>query len=275
MWKNLLEKIKDFFLNILFPRFCLNCRKEGSYLCQDCQAILEISEYQYCLCPKPKRVFKKGKCSQCCSNSLSGLYFALPYQNNLIKNLIQKFKYEPFIKELAIPLSSLIISHFQCLENKPDFFYPVSPAPKLGSGSNGADFIIIPVPLSKKRLKWRGFNQSEEIGKEFSRLLNIPLINDALIKIKETPPQVELSEKEREENIKGVFLVKNNDKIYPVRESEKLGNTKDIDFSNGVKGKKILLVDDVYTTGSTMKECAQILKEVGVKEVWGVAIARG
>ena len=238
MWKNLLEETKTFLLDTFFPRFCLNCQREGNYLCQDCQALLEISEYQYCLCQEPKKLFKLGKCSKCRSRKLSGLYFALPYQNLLIKNLIQKFKYEPFIKELAMPLSSLIISHFQCLENHP----------------NLSDFILTPVPLDKKRLKWRGFNQAEEIGKELSKFLHLPLINDVLIKTIETPPQVELSEKEREENMKEVFICNNGDLI---------------------KNKKILLVDDVYTTGATMEECAKFLKEVMAKEVWGVAVARG
>jgi len=83
--------------------------------------------------------------------------------------------------------------------------------------------------------------------------LKIPLLNDVLIKIKETLPQVELSGKKREENIKGVFLVKNNKET---------------------RERKVLLVDDVYTTGSTMEECAQVLKTAGAEEVWGV-VARG
>jgi ComF family protein len=111
----------------------------------------------------------------------------------------------------------------------------------------------MPVPLGKRRLKWRGFKQAEELAKELSSFLKIPLVSDCLIKIKETLPQVELSEKEREENIKGVFKIKNDEKIL---------------------GKKILLVDDVYTTGSTMKECARILKRAGAKEIIGIVIAR-
>jgi len=74
-----------------------------------------------------------------------------------------------------------------------------------------------------------------------------------LIKIKENLPQVELSEKERKENIKEVFIIRNREKIL---------------------GKKILLVDDVYTTGSTMEECSQVLKKAGAKEVIGIVIAR-
>lgn len=108
--------------------------------------------------------------------------------------------------------------------------------------------------MDKKRLKWRGFNQSEEIGKELAKSLEIPLITDVLLKMKATLPQVELSDLEREENIKGAFLVTNREKI---------------------KGRKILLIDDVYTTGSTLNEVARLLKEAGASQAWGVVVARG
>ena len=238
MWKNLRERTKRFLLDAFFPRFCLNCQKEGSYLCEDCVSLLEISEHQYCLCQKPNRLFKAGKCPRCRKKFLSGLYFALPYQNVLVKSSIQRFKYEPFIKELAKPLASLIIDYFQLLVNPPDFY----------------GLILIPVPLDRKRLKWRGFNQAEEIGKKFSKSLNIPLINDVLIKTKGNSPQMELTGKEREENVLGVFSCQNKEKIQK---------------------KKVLLVDDVYTTGATMEEAARILKIAGAKEVWGIVVARG
>ena len=221
------NKIGNFILDLFFPKFCLNCQKEGTFLCQDCQAILDISNSHH-----PPSKFGGG---------LNDLYWAVEYKNPLIKNLIKIFKYEPFVKELAKDLASLVIAHFQLLDEKPSFL------------KKNPDYVLVPVPLEKRKLKWRGFNQVEEIGKEISKFLNIPLINDILFKIKETPPQVELSEKEREENIKGVFIIRNRKKI---------------------SGKKILLVDDVYTTGSTMKECAQLLKKAGAKEVIGIVIAR-
>lgn len=237
--KKILAVTKNFLLDILFPSFCINCGQEGSYLCEDCQGLAPILEYRHCLCKNPVRMYKKGKCKRCQSKKLNGLYFALPYQNPLVKSLIRRFKYEPYLaKNLAKPLSSLIIAHFQFLDKSPNF----------------ANFVLVPVPLGKKKLKQRGFNQSEEIGKELSKIFKILLLCDVLFKTKETLPQVELSEKEREKNIKGVFLVKNE---------------------NEIKGKKILLIDDVYTTGSTMEECARVLKEAGAKEVWGVVIARG
>jgi len=219
--KGKFRQIKSFFLELLFPQFCFGCQREGIYLCQDCQSILDV-------CRSHQKYSTKN---------LTDLYFGLPYQNPLIKKLIQKFKYQPFLKELAKPLSLLIIEHFQLIEERPDF----------------SDRILIPIPSEKKKLKWRGFNQAEEIAKEISQFFKIPLINDILFKIKETTPQVELSEKERRKNILGVFSCKNKKRI---------------------QGKKILLVDDIYTTGSTMEEAAKVLKKAGAKEIIGIVVVR-
>lgn len=215
-------RIKNFILDLFFPKFCLGCQKEGEYLCQDCRSILEISS-----------IHQKYS-----TKNLNDLYFALPYQNPLVKNLIKLFKYEPFIKELSESLSSLIIEHFQLIEKPLTDF---------------SNFILIPIPLKEKRERWRGFNQAEEIGKKLSKFLKIPLFCDVLIKIKETLPQVELSDIERKENIKGAFKIKNKEKI---------------------EGRKILLVDDIYTTGSTLEEAARVLKEAGAKKIIGIVIAR-
>jgi len=217
MW----AKVKNFILDLLYPQFCFNCGREGSYLCEDCQSILGVLN-----------THQKSQ-----TQNLKDLYFALPYQNLLIKNLIRKFKYQPFVKELAIPLASLIITHFQLLDNQPNF----------------SDYILIPVPLEKRKLKRRGFNQAEEIGKELSKFLKISLSNNVLAKIKETPPQIELSDEERKENIKEAFFCQSPEKI---------------------KGRKILLVDDIYTTGATMRECAKVLKKAGAKEIIGIVVAR-
>lgn len=229
-----LISLKEFFSEILFPKFCFGCQREGEYLCQDCQSTLEIS----------------GLHRNYSTRNLKDLYFPADYGNPLVKKLIHKFKYEPFVKELAKSLSSLIIEHFQLLDNKPDFFSSF----QTQGFSRWSDFILIPVPLERKRIKWRGFNQAQEIGRELSIFFSIPLVPDCLIKTKETFPQVDLSGEERKENIKNVFLVKNNELI---------------------KNKKILLVDDVYTTGSTMEEAAKDLKESGAKEITGIVVARG
>ncbi|MCP6719497.1 MAG: ComF family protein [Patescibacteria group bacterium] len=224
----MIKEFKNFLLELFFPKFCLGCKREGSYLCEDCESIIDIS-YSH-------QKFQ--------TKNLKDLYFATEYKSPLLKSLVQKFKYIPLIRELSKPLSFLIIKHFQLLDQPPPF-----------SSKNGgkSDFVIVPIPLEIRKLRWRGFNQAEEIGKVISSSLEIPLINNILIKTKAIQPQVKLSEKGRRENILGVFSCQNQEKI---------------------KGRKIILVDDIYTTGSTMEEAARKLKISGAKEVTGLVIAR-
>ena len=230
------KKLISNCLDILFPKYCFGCQKEETHLCDDCKACLEISQYQYCLCKRPNLFL--GKCHQCKTKKLDLLYSSVAYQKPLVKRLIHYFKYEPFIKKLSQPLASLIIEHFYLLNKQPNF----------------SAFILIPIPLYIKRLRWRGFNQAEEIAKELSKFLNLPVYSNCLIKTKKTLPQVELNHEQRKENIKNAFSVKKPELI---------------------KNKKILLIDDIYTTGSTMEEAAKVLKRAGAKEVIGVVVARG
>ena len=216
------DELKRFFLDLFFPKFCFGCQKQETYLCQDCESVLEISD-----------IHKKLKTEQ-----LSDLYFALEYKKPLIKNLVQKFRYPPLVKDLSKPLSYLIINHFKLIEKDKNEF---------------KDFITIPVPLHIKRLKWRGFNQAEEIAKHISSFFEIPLISDVLVKNKKTLIQTELSEDKRRENLLGVFACRNQKKI---------------------KNQNVLLIDDIYTTGTTIKECARVLKNSGAKEIVAIVIAR-
>lgn len=110
---------------------------------------------------------------------------------------------------------------------------------------------IVPVPLSMKRLRERGFNQSLLIARIVSEEKGIPMLIDILLKKKETPPQTELSAKERLSNLKGAFEVKGN-----------------------IEGMRILLVDDVMTTGATVTECSKELIKAGAKEVIVLTLAR-
>jgi ComF family protein len=236
--QKILTSVKKFLLDIFFPPFCLGCQKEGTYLCEDCFSLIEVLERQFC--PGCGKISISGRtCRNCQKHTkLNGLFSAVSYQNFLVKKIIRSFKYAPYIKELAGNLSFLIITHFKILDKIPEI-----------------DFII-PVPLSKKKLKKRGFNQAEEISKGVANYLGKPVINNILLKIKETPSQTDLNQLERKENVKGVFSLKLNS-------------------LNEIRGKKILLIDDIFTTGSTMEECARILKEIGkVREVWGAVVAR-
>jgi ComF family protein len=112
-----------------------------------------------------------------------------------------------------------------------------------------ADFLA-PVPLHPKRIKDRGFNQSLLLAQGFP---GAPVAREALIRKRHTIPQVGLKPKERQENVKGAFAVTD-----PAR----------------VKGKSVLLIDDLYTTGSTVKECARVLLKAGARQVEVLTVAR-
>lgn len=113
--------------------------------------------------------------------------------------------------------------------------------------------IIIPVPLHRSRLRQRGFNQAVLLGRILSRQLLIPMIPDALIRARPTEPQINLKATERRANVQGAFLV-----ARPA----------------SVVDKRILLLDDVMTTGSTIDECAKELKKAGADLVIAATVAR-
>jgi len=233
----IISSIKNLIIDFLFPKTCFGCGKEGAYICDDCVAVIDISRYQYCLCSKPSRLIKGGKCHYCQNSRLDGLIAAVPYEVVLAKNIIHKYKYNPFIKALSKELAMIINGHLMLLDNPPDF----------------SNFTITAIPLDPKRLKWRGYNQAEELAKALADILNLKTNFHLLKKVKTNLIQADLDKSQRKENIRGVFVCKN---------------------AKEVNEKNILIVDDVYTTGATMEEAAIVLKSAGAKKVWGIVFAR-
>lgn len=113
--------------------------------------------------------------------------------------------------------------------------------------------ILIPVPLHKKRKAERGYNQSQLLALEISERLHLQIIDNKLVRNIFTTPQVKLSGRERKNNIKNAFVWKGKDEI---------------------RGKNVILVDDVYTTGATLQECAKILRNSGARQIWGLVLAK-
>jgi competence protein ComFC len=169
----------------------------------------------------------------------------------LVKNVIHSLKYEPFLKELATPLAYSIIAHFSLIDNP--IIHPQE-AKKQKSAQLSPSYIICPVPLHKKRLRWRGFNHTEEIAKVLSAVLSIPTYSDILVRTKNTPAQITLTKEKRLQNMQGAFQAQNKEII---------------------QGKKVLLLDDVFTTGATLTQAASALKKAGASQVFGVVVARG
>ncbi|MEA3452734.1 MAG: ComF family protein [Patescibacteria group bacterium] len=221
------QKILTQILDFLWSKHCLNCGKEGQYLCDDCISLIDIS--------------REPPCSG--FRYLDKLYFPTTYDEKLVRAVISRYKYS-YAKELSKTLANLIISHFKLMDKSPPFL-----------SEDTDNFLICAVPLYKSKLKQRGFNQSEEIAKHLSNFLNIPFSPNLLIKTKKTLPQMSLNKNQRLKNISNCF------EINPEKKSQ-------------IIDKKILLIDDVFTTGATIGECAKILKQNQTQFVWGIVVAR-
>lgn len=225
-----MENFFESILDIIFPKFCVYCKKEGDFLCLSC--FKKIIKIQISQCPFCSKISPFGKLCPSCrrKNYLTGVVVAGYFEGPLQK-AIYAFKYEK-ISPLSFILSFLLKEK---LENFPR-----------------KDFVLTFVPLHFKRENERGFNQSQLLAENLSLIFKKPCL-DLLKRQKQTRPQVELNRKKRQENIKNAFVFK--------------GNPADI------KGKIVLVVDDVFTTGATLNECAKILRENGAREVWGVVLA--
>lgn len=173
------------------------------------------------------------------------------YENDSFKNYFDKhmyfFKYKGIVRNLIINykfneksyLYKTFTNFFIKNQNFCDFFKSYD--------------IIMPVPISIKRNMERGYNQSQLIAKELSKKLNIQLVNNCLIKNKNVIKQSKLSKAQRLENIQGA---------YKIRHYKKINN------------KKIILFDDIFTTGSTVNECCKMLYNAKPKEICVLTIAK-
>ncbi len=218
-------------LDYIFPAFCAKCGQEGIYLCPTCgQKLLRLQQQRCLICQKPSPF---GKTHTTCSKTkIDGIISALPYHDPAIKNLIEIFKYK-FI-DISELLGNFMVEAINNQELN-NFF---------------KDFIIIPVPLHKRRFRWRGFNQSQLLAQTLSSSLGIPIEDKIISRIRYTKPQVELKHDERKLNVKGAFEV--------------VGDPT---------GKNFLLVDDVVTTGATINELAKLLKKKKAHSVWALTLA--
>lgn len=237
-------KLKKLVLDILFPLACLGCGKEDVWLCDECLEKIPVEEFFYC--PVCKQKSLRGEVHAHCQPDfyLDGLLIAGQWENKNLRQLIHRLKYN-FVQDLKIPLGKILIKKIQQANH---FFTPA-----LNSGYFDG---LIPVPLARRRLLWRGFNQAQLLAEQVMPYLETSVWRETIKRIKNTRPQVGQKQRQRQKNINGAFLC-------------------DLKFTNSFKDKKILLIDDVYTTGATMLEVAKVLKTAGAKEVWGLVLARG
>lgn len=113
--------------------------------------------------------------------------------------------------------------------------------------------VLVPAPLHQKRLRERGYNQSSLLAHELGKLIGLPVINDCLIRSRQTPPQAKTANvDERRRNVEKAFACQNQ----------------------AVHNKKVILIDDVSTSGATLSACAEALKAAGAASIWGLVLAR-
>lgn len=255
-------------LNLLFPRTCVGCGRRGVYFCSVC-----VSEFDRAssVCPICNKGSVSGLVHDGCrrAHGMEGLVVIFAYRHG-VKLAVKRLKYR-FVKDLA--RSFVEIAAVNLDQDLAGFF-------KLKG------FSVVPVPLHKARKKWRGFDQAEILGEQLAYNLGLEF-RRVLERVKNTKALAELQpfiERKEEEEIDERYpslTTRRIEKNKLLREKKRKMRKNEMKeafrVKNGVQLNEdnILLVDDVWTSGSTMLECAKILRRQGSGAVWGFALARG
>lgn len=222
------------FLDLIYPPKCGICGKlNDNFLCNKCYLKLKNDSKFTIEENKKEEKEKEYKEDKTNRNEYNRLLYMFKYEG-MIRNIILKYKFQD-----KSYLYKTIVNFL--LKNE-----------KLFEIIKTYD-TIVPVPISKKRKKTRGYNQSYLIAREIAVKSGMKINNKCLFKTKNIIEQSKLNKEERLNNIKGVYKLKN---------------------SYGLENKKILLIDDIYTTGSTVNECCKILKKARPKGIDVLVIAK-
>lgn len=235
-------------IDLIFPPRCLGC---GSFVsartaaCASCLNAVRVNSALFCGACRARipgglagaNTTREGKRRTCHKSFPYILGAATNYDDPLVRSLIHGLKFES-IRAAASPLADFLVSYLEGITLP----FPADRA------------IVVPIPLGKRRLLRRGFNQSLLIGELFARRLGVTILPDVLIRTRETEPQTALRGlEERRGNIAGCFGIS-----APER----------------VKRRAVILVDDVITSGATAYEAAASLKRAGARTVLLLAAAK-
>lgn len=234
MW---LKKASNYFLDLIFPVYCQGCGGEGAYLCVTCQGLILEPNQRCIVCNKNSLL---GRTHPDCSSqsALAGLLVTAEYDHEPVRNLVWHLKYSSvsgISQTLAVVMADFFVS-----QDIIEYF---------------SDAIVTAVPLHKKRSRERGYNQANLLAREFARRLGLAYF-PLLKRTANTKRQVDLERNQRLENVREIF------EIAPGLDPQQIAN------------RKIVLVDDVATTGATLNECAEVLKQCNSAEIWGLVVAR-
>jgi len=227
-----LTRLKGIALDLLFPRWCVGCGKEGDFICPSCrQSLPRITPP---LCPRCGQPQGSAELCPNCADwtaEIDGIRAPFRFEG-AIRQAILELKYRN-LRALAGLLARLLYDY-------------LSASPLPGE-------VLVPVPLHRKRLRERGYNQSRLLARELSKLNDLPVVDDCLIRQRHSSPQARTpTVDQRRSNVADAFSCR--------------------DLS--LKDKQVLLIDDVSTSGATLDACAQALKASGAASVWGLALAK-
>lgn len=237
-----MNELQIFLADIFYPRRCLGCQKlifelSESHLCSYCLATIEMKKDFICaFCDSPTIL---GKTCPFCRKRhyLDQLLTASDYKNLQIQKMVKGLKYR-FLASLALDIGNFMAKYFK---------------EKIGHRLNSEDLLVTAVPLHRKRLNWRGYNQSELIAQKIIEFFGWHY-DKILDKKSQRPPQADIKDRQiRIQNANAAFVCKKPELV---------------------QGKTILVIDDVSTTGSTLDDCARALKGAGAREVIGFVFAR-
>ena len=235
-------------LDIFFPKRCIHCGKVGRYFCAGCRGKIRVIAENEPICPMCEKPAVGGYTHPRCQTRYSpdGLTSFFHYDGP-VRRAVKAIKYR-HISDLASEFVSLV---------------PLTLL-RIPIISNQKRSCLIPIPLHFDRFRSRGFNQAEVFGALLAHKLHVPMRTDILARTRATTAQVEMkNRKERLSNMTGAFTI-----------SRSVGSTL-----TGQKIRKrmipgIILFDDVFTTGATMRAAANVLKRNGATYVWAVTMAR-
>jgi ComF family protein len=241
-----LREIGNAVVDLIFPPSCVSCHRLGAWLCSDCLDEIEIIQPPVCYrCGMPldgqgttsttRGANAWRTCIRCRDreSQLDGRY-AYGFHAGPLRQAIHQFKYEG-LRALAVPLGQLMAQGWTTLHPTDD----------------DTD-VIVPVPLHRSRQRKRGYNQAALLARQLGTEIHRPVVENVLIRVKATAPQVDLNAEERQANVSNAFKTTNS----------------------SLTGKRVLLVDDVCTTGSTLEAASIALRDAQASSVWAYTLAR-
>lgn len=230
-----LTDIKTLVLDTLFPVECIICNTTDVLLCQNCvHSFARLTPQRCFVCQKPSP-FGITHASCQTPQGINGLISLFDYKDERVAKAIIYGKYK-FLPELYSTLGNELIRFLE-QEKLVSYF---------------AESIITPLPLARGRQRWRGFNQAHILGQSLHRAFDIPAVS-ALRRTRSTKVQKNLNYVERQKNVEACFEVNQEITIEP---------------------RTYIVIDDVITTGATLKEAAKVLKQNGATSVWCFTLAK-